>query len=100
MKKNSYYLQTIYENTRTLGLVESQYAFGRLCGRKESWYSSAKSSDRPMSIAAMITLAMNIERLPADRIPRSKRKQVKELTKTLWLLVESRATTPDVHDLV
>ena len=100
MKKNSYYLQTIYENARSLGLVESQYAFGRLCGRKDSWYSSAKSSDRPMSIAAMITLAVNIERLPADRIPRSKRKQVKELTKTLWLLVESKATTPDVQDLV
>lgn len=92
--KNSLYLQSLYENVRSLGLVQSQYAFARLCGRKDSWYSSAKSSDRPMSIAAMITLAMNLERLPSDRIPRSKRKQVKELTKTLWLLVESKATTP------
>ena len=91
---NSHYLQTIYENTRSLGLVTSQYGFGRLCGRKDSWYSSAKSSDRPMTIAAMITLAMNIERLPAEQIPRSKRKQVKELTKTLWLLVESKTTMP------
>jgi len=92
--KNSYFLQTIYENTRSLGLVTSQYGFGRLCGRKDSWFSSCKSTDRPMTIAAMITLAMNIERLPADRIPKSKRKQVKELTKTLWLLVESKATLP------
>lgn len=98
--KKSYCLQTIYENTRSLGLVDSQYAFGRLCGRKDSWYSSAKCSDRPMSIAAMITLAMNIERLPADRIPRSKRKQVKELTKTLWLLVESKAIMPRDRELV
>ena len=92
--KNSHYLQTIYENTRSLGLVTSQYGFGRLCGRKDSWFSSAKSSDRPMTISAMITLAMNIERLPADQIPRSKRKQVKELTQTLWLLVESKTTYP------
>lgn len=89
---NSHYLQTIYENVRACGLVTSQYGFGRLCGRKDSWYSSAKSSNRPMTLAAMITLAMNIERLPIERIPRSKRKQVKELTKTLWLLVESKAT--------
>jgi hypothetical protein len=92
--KKSYDLQVIYESARSLGLVESQYAFGRLCGRKNSWFSSAKSSDRPMSIAAMITLAMNIERLSAERIPRSKRKQVNELAKTLWLLIESKATTP------
>ena len=46
-----------------------------------------------MTVAAMITLAMNLERLPADRIPRSKRRQVRELTDTLWLLVESKTTT-------
>ena len=91
MKKNSLYLQTLYENVRSLGLVTSQYDFGHLCGRKDSWFSSAKSSGRPMPIAAMITLAVNIEQLPADRIPRSKRKKVKELTKTLWLMVESKA---------
>jgi hypothetical protein len=90
---NSHYLQTIYENTRSLGLVTSQYDFGRLCGRKESWFSSCKSSGRPMTVAAMITLAMNLERLPADCIPRSKRRQVRELTDTLWLLVESKTTT-------
>ncbi len=91
---NSHYLQTLYENVRSCGLVTSQYDFGHLCGRKDSLFSSAKSANRPITIAAMITLAMNIERLPAERIPRSKRRQVKELTKTLWLLVESKATMP------
>lgn len=89
---NNQYLQTIYENTRSLGLVSSQYDFGRLCGRKDSWFSSCKSTGRPMTIAAMITLAVNLERMPIDRIPRSKRRQVRELTNTLWLLVESKAS--------
>lgn len=83
------YLKTIYESVRLLGVVQSQYAFGRLCGRRNSWFSAAKSRNRPMSIVAMITLAMSLDRLSSD--PMSPTQQgIRELARTVWPLIESR----------
>lgn len=92
--QNSTRFQTLYDTTRSLGIVKTQDEFSRLCGRKGSWFSSSKSVDRDVSIAALITLATALERLPAERIPRSKRNSNREFIKTLWLMIESKAITP------
>ncbi len=60
--------QTIYDSTRALGLVNSQHEFGRLCGRKASWFSSSNSVDCELSLAALITVAKALERLPTNQV--------------------------------
>ena len=92
--KNSERFQTIYESTKGLGLVNCQHEFSRLCGRKASWFSASKSVDRELSLAAMITLTKALERMPADEVPRNKRTKLKQLTRTLWLMIEAKAITP------
>ena len=82
------FLQSIYDTMRSMGIVKSQYEFGRLCGRKESWLSCAKSENRSMSTAALVSLAVNLERLPPERIPRGARPHLKQLISSLWMLVQ------------
>ena len=86
---NKHFLQTIYDTIHSMGLVQSQYEFGRLCGRQESWLSCAKSVDREMSVGAMISLAVSLSQLPADRVPRHYRTHLKQLIKSLWVLIEA-----------
>ena len=92
--KNSDRFQTIYDSTRALGLVNTQHEFSRLCGRKASWFSASKSVDRELSLAALITLTKALERLAAEQVPRNKRTKLKQLTRTLWLMIEAKAMTP------
>jgi hypothetical protein len=86
---NKQFLQSIYEIIHSLGIVQNQYEFGYLCGRKESWLSCAKSVDRAMSVGAMVSLAVNLDQLPPDRIPRGARPHIKQLVKSLWSLIEA-----------
>ena len=92
--KNSARFQTIFDSTRSLGIIKTQNEFSRLCGRKDSWFSASKAVEREMSLAALITLTKALERLPKDCIARSKRSTSKQLIKTLWLMIESKAMTP------
>ena len=94
--KNSDRFQTIYDATRALGLVNTQQQFSRLCGRKASWFSASKSVDRDLSLAALVTLTKALERLPPDQFPKIKRQKLKQLTRTLWLMIEAKAMTPIV----
>ncbi len=92
--KNSDRFQTIYETTKGLGIVSTQHEFSRLCGRRDSWFSASKCVDRELSLAALITLTKALERLPANEVPRNKRTKLKQLTRTLWLMIEAKAMTP------
>jgi len=92
--KNSDRFQIIYESTRSLGVVKTQQEFSRLCGRKDSWFSASKCVNRELSLAALITLTKALERMPTERVPRRKRSNLKQLTRTLWLMIEAGAMTP------
>ena len=92
--RNSDRFQTIYESTKSLGVIKTQDEFSRLCGRKASWFSASKCVDRELSLAALITLTKALERLPVDQVPRSKRGELKQLTRTLWLMIDAKAMTP------
>ena len=92
--KNSDRFQTIFDSTRSLGIIKTQNEFSRLCGRKASWFSASKSVDRELSLAALITLTKALERLAAEQVPRNKRTKLKQLTRTLWLMIEAKAMTP------
>ena len=92
--KNSDRFQTIFDSTRSLGIIKTQNEFNRLCGRKDSYFSASKAVDRDLSIGALITLATALEHMPAERIARSKRSKSKQLIRTLWLMIEAKAMTP------
>ena len=75
-----------------MGLVESQYEFGELCGRKQSWFSCAKSSDRQMSVGALVSLAVRLDQLPIERVPRKLRPMRKELVNSIWNKIEAQGS--------
>ena len=89
---NKQFLQSIYDTIYSLGIVRSQYEFGYLCGRKESWLSCAKSVDRAMSVGALVSLAVNLDQLPPDRIPRGAKPHIKKLIQSLWSLVKANGS--------
>ena len=89
---NREFLQSIYETVRTMGLVQSQYEFGELCGRKQSWFSCAKSTDRQMSMGALVSLAVSLDRMPTDRVPRKLRPMRRELVNSIWGMIEAQGS--------
>ena len=90
---NKQFLQSIYDTVYSLGLVQSQYEFGHLCGRQDSWFSSAKSVNRQMSLGALVSLAVNLQNLPPDKLPSKARTHVRALVKSIWSFVEVRSRT-------
>ena len=87
---NRQFLQSIYDTVKALGIVKSQYEFGYLCGKEQSWFSCAKSVDRRMSIAAMVSLAVSLQNLPPERISKSARPHVKRLIAEIWRMIEAQ----------
>ena len=88
---NKDFLQTLYDGTRHLGLVKSQYEFGHICGRNNSWFSCAKSVNRTMPLDALVILAVSLEQLIPIRLPKSRQPEAKKLVKSLWGIVRSAA---------
>ena len=91
--QNKDFLQTLYDGTRHLGIVKSQYEFGYLCGRKESWLSCAKSVDRSMPLDALVILAVSLEGLIPKRLPKSRQPEAKKLVRGLWDIIRAKAET-------
>jgi hypothetical protein len=91
--QNKDFLQTLYDGTRHLGLVKSQYEFGHICGRNDSWFSYAKSVDRVMPIDAMVILAASLENTIPARLPKSRQPEAKKLVKGLWDIIRAKAET-------
>ena len=50
----------LYSDLHDNGLVQSQYEFSKLCGRKKTWFSSIKCRNRPITIAALHALSLNL----------------------------------------
>ena len=89
--QNKHFLQTLYDGTRHLGLVKSQYEFGYICGKKESWLSCAKSVDRAMPLDAMVILAVSLEKMIPVRLPKSHQSEAKKLVRGLWDIIRAKA---------
>ena len=87
---NKQFLQSIYDTVKALGIVKSQYEFGNLCGREQSWFSCAKSVDRKMTVGAMVTLAVSLQSLPPERVSGSARPHVKKLIAEIWKMIEAQ----------
>ena len=82
----------MYDTVKSLGIVTSQYEFGHLCGREQSWFSCAKSVDRKMTVGAMVSLAVSLQNLPPEQVSRSARPHVKKLIAEIWKLVKAQGS--------
>jgi hypothetical protein len=89
---NKQFLQSIYDTVKALGIVKSQYEFGDLCGREQSWFSCAKSVNRKMTVGAMVSLAVSLQNIPAERVSKRARPHVKKLIAEIWKMVEAQGT--------
>ena len=85
-------LQSLYDTVKSMGIVTSQYQFGYLCGRDQSWFGCAKSVNRNMTIGALVSLAVSLQNLPPEKIARTDRAQLKKLIASLWEAVEAYGT--------
>ena len=77
------FLQTVYQQFNTLGLVATQDEFSRLCGRTPTWYSSLKARRLPMSTAAAVTLHTKLEQRIATDLPRRLRPRARAVSAQL-----------------
>ena len=59
MKQNDF-LEQVYEDLKTLGLVTNQYDFSIMCGRTPAWFSTLKARGLPLTSDAALTLSHNI----------------------------------------
>ena len=89
---NKQFLQSLYDDVKSMGIVTSQYQFGYLCGRDQSWFGCAKSVNRSMTIGALVSLAVSLQNLPPEKIARTDRVQLKRLIASLWEAVEAHGT--------
>ena len=93
-------LHSLYNEALSIGIVNNQYAFSRLCGRKHNWYSCAKSIGRKMSIGVMITLAVKLDHLDLSYLPPAKRLEAKSFAKSIWQQVEAEIIGPHAQEEV
>ena len=94
--QNKDFLQTLYDGTRHLGLIKSQYEFGHICGRNNSWFSCAKSVDRVMPLDAMVILAVSLDNMIPTRLPKSRQPEAKKRVRSLWDIIRAKAEAKTV----
>jgi hypothetical protein len=82
----------MYDTVKSLGIVTSQYQFGHLCGREQSWFSCAKSVDRKMTVGAMVSLAVSLQNLPPQQVSKTARPHVKKLIAEIWKMIEAHGS--------
>ena len=63
---------SLYLTLKRLGLVNSQFEFGSLCGRSKSWYSSIRTKRFQLSIASLTLLAAALTRLSSEGADRQR----------------------------
>jgi hypothetical protein len=82
-KQNSPFLQLLYDSCRNLGLVQNQYEFSKLCGRKTTWFSASKSRDLPLSKNAAVQLSIKLKHKADTDLPRKLQPTARRLSNML-----------------
>ena len=92
-KINAPFSQALYENCKKLGIVDTQYEFSELCGRKTTWFSANKSRDLPISTTAALTLSIRLRERANDELPRRLQPTARQLSGMLmdWVVEQSKA---------
>ena len=90
-KQNAPFLQNIYDTCKQIGIVNSQYEFSALCGRRSSWFAASKTRDKQISTHAAYTLAVRLKEMAQGDLPRTFRPHANALAGLLLALINERA---------
>jgi hypothetical protein len=90
-KPHTYFLQTLFQSCKQMGIVETQYDFSNLCGRRTTWFSASKSRNRAISSHAAITLSAKLKRFADEAAPKKNKAAIRKLSDSLSLYVTERA---------
>lgn len=83
-------LQILYEKIRSIGLVQTQDDFSRLCGRTPTWFSSLKARRIPLSAAAAITLQSRLNEFIASGVDPSSQEIASKLADEIMQMARER----------
>lgn len=81
--KNEDYLNSIYDEVKSLGFVTNQYDFSVMCGRTPAWFSTIKARGLPMTADACLTLSFNLSRKAIEAADRKTKKRALSLSQAL-----------------
>ena len=87
MKTNTLFLQSLYDNCKSLGLVDNQYEFSELCGRRTTWFSASKSRDLPISRTAALSLSIKLKERANTELPRRLQPSARQMSGMLMDMV-------------
>ncbi len=83
-------LDNIFENCREIGLVNTQYEFSELCGRRTTWFSASKARHLPISTDAAVNLSVRLKEC-AGSLGYKQARLAKQLSRQLLEMVTERA---------
>jgi len=86
-KKNTLFLQSLYDSCKSLGLVRNQHQFSELCGRRTTWFSENKSRDLPLSKSAAVQLSIKLRHKADTDLPRRLQPVARKLSGMLMDIV-------------
>ena len=66
--RNDEFLEQLYREVKSLGLVADQWAFSNMCGRTGTWFSCIKQRNLPMTSDAFLTLSHNLRTRAHDMV--------------------------------
>ena len=89
-KKNTPFLQSLYDTCKSLGLVQNQHEFSEFCGRRTTWFSASKSRDLPISNTAAYTLSVRLRDIAQRELPRKLRPTAYAMSGLLMAMVNDR----------
>lgn len=88
---NTLFLEALFQCCKQLGLVETQYDFSKLCGRRSTWFSASKCRNLPISTHAAVTLSVRLRQRAETELPPKQRVHARRLSETLLELAATRA---------
>ena len=90
-KKNTPFLQSLYDSCKSLGLVQNQHQVSELCGRRTTWFSASKSRDLPISNTAALTLSIRLKHKADTEVPRRLQPAARKMSRMLMELVVEKS---------
>lgn len=77
--KNTLKTENIYMELKSLGIIDNQIGFSKLCGKSTMWYSCIKSRNLSISSSASIHLAMKLKTIARSELCNSRYNKIQSI---------------------
>ena len=84
----------LFQALRKMAIVDSQYAFSRLLGRNQSYFSVAQARRQPISVAALAYLAAHLRQQAQSATDVSRHVQLHSLAEAVEAQLFKRSSLP------